>query len=330
MTDALSTPAGSALAPIPTAVAAGRGRARRTRAKTRSARRRAWVPATPTQQAVSVLLATVSAVILALLVNLVAISPLQHASAQTALYEQLRLTLAEGSTPIGPLDVDGKPVALGTPVAVLTSSVVNVKDEVIVEGTAAAQTMVGIGHRRDSVMPCQAGTSVLMARSGAYGGVGAAWARLTPGQQVTVTMGEGTCRYEVTGIRHVGDQAPPAPAHGQGRLVLTTGAGTPYMPNEVLRIDAELQGEAFNPSGIAYPTGALPAAESAMGTDSSSGVLFGLVLLLELLIAASLAAAWLWRRWGHWQTWIVALPVLAAVAVLTASAVNQWLLPNLL
>jgi sortase A len=59
-------------------------------------------------------------------------------------------------------------------------------------------------------------------------------------------------------------------------------------------------------------------------------VLFGLVLLLEVLIAVSAAVTWMWRRWGKWQTWIVGLPVLAALAIVTSNSLNQWLLPNLL
>ncbi len=66
-----------------------------------------------------------------------------------------------------------------------------------------------------------------------------------------------------------------------------------------------------------------------MAGDSSPAVLFGLILLLEALIGAAIAVTWMWRRWGRWQTWIVGVPVLGALAVITSNSVTQWLLPNL-
>jgi sortase A len=289
-----------------------------------------WVEAPPFQQAVGLLLGTLSAAIIVLLATLVVISPIQHFTAQTALFDQFRLSLAEGSIPVGPVTAEGELVEPGTPVAMLTAGDVGVNEEIIVQGTAGAQTMQGIGHRRDTPMPCQPGTSVLMARAAAYGGVGGHWARMQPGQQITVTTGQGACTYTVTGQRHAGDPAPAAPTSGKGALVLTTAAGLPFMPQEVLRIDATLTGTPFDAAGEALPSASLPSAEKAMAVDDSLGVLFGLILLLELLVAAVIAATLAWRRWNNWQTWVFAVPVLAAFAVLTANAVNQLLLPNLL
>lgn len=290
----------------------------------------AWVEATPFQQAVGLLLATLSTAILAILVILVVVSPIQHFTTQNALFDQFRLTLAEGSVPVGPVTADGELVDPGTPVAMFDAASIEVDEEIVVQGTAAAQTMQGIGHRRDTVMPCQEGTSVLMARAAAYGGVGGSWARLEPGDEIGFTTGQGTCTYTVTGLRYVGDDAPAAPGAGSGSLVLTTAAGLPYMPNEVLRIDATLNETAFETASTALPSASLPTSEKAMAVDDSLAVWFGLILLLELLVAVVIAVTWLWRRWNKWQTWIFAAPVLAAVAVITAQSVNQLLLPNLL
>lgn len=293
----------------------------------RPARAVTWVDAPPTAQATSVLLLMVSGALLFFLVNIVFVSHLENYTSQQSLYSQLRLSLAEGSTPVGPLGSNGQIVAGGTPVAVMNAPAIGLGREVVVEGTASAQTMIGIGHRRDSVLPCQRGSSVLFARSGAYGGAGNLWAKLSPGNRFSVTMGEGHCTYEVMDQRVSGDTAPQAPTGGDGRLVLTTAAGHPFMPTGVLRIDAKLVTKAFDPPASVVPVGSLPSAEAAMGTDTSN--LFALVLLLEGLVAVAIGATWLWHRSGRWQTWILVAPVAVTLGLLTASSID-YLLPNLL
>lgn len=287
-----------------------------------------WVEAPAFERLLSLVLTMLSVIILALLVNLVFVSQVQHYASQTALYDEIRLSLAQGATPTGPLTYDGTLVTPGEPVAVLSAPAIGIDHEVVVEGTSSAQTMVGIGHRRDTALPCQVGTAVLMARGGAYGGVGQSFKSLTEGSTFTVAMGQGTCTYEVTGSRLPGDQAPAAPIGSEGRLTLTTASGFPFFPTEVYRVDARLVGDGFGRPAVTLPTGALPTSEAAMGIDSSN--LFGLVLLLELLVLVAVGTTWLWKRWGRWQAWIVCGPAVLAVGVLTAGAVNQWLLPNLL
>jgi sortase A len=286
-----------------------------------------YVPAPPAERAFSIILTLISVTIVCFLINLVLISPVQHYTSQKALFAELRLSLAEGATPVGPADADGKALAAGTPVAVMRAPAIGIQSEVIVEGTASGQTMQGIGHRRDTPLPCQVGTSVLMARSGSYGGVGMAWTGFRPGQQFTMQMGQGSCTYEIIGQRNVGDEAPPIPQGREGRITFITAAGAPYLPTEVRRIDAKLVSDGFDRGAISVPATALPDSEAAMGIDTSN--LFGLVLLFELLVAAAFGAAWIWKRWGRWQTYVVAGPVLITIGLLVASNVN-YLLPNLL
>ena len=286
------------------------------------------VAAPAIERFLSLLLVMLSITILALLANLVLVSPVQHYASQNELYQNIRLALAEGSAPTGPVNPDGSLVQPGTALGVLYAPVVGIAHEVMVEGSSGSQTMQGIGHRRDTVLPCQTGTSVVMARSGAYGGVGHAFTNLVPGDQFSITMTQGSCTYEVMSARLPGNQAPSAPASGEGRLTLTTAAGAPFMPTEVYRVDAKLVTDAFDRPAVAFPTGALPPSEAAMGTDTSN--LFALVLLLELLVGVAIGISWLWRRWGRWQTWIVGAPAVIAVGLLSATAINQWLLPNLL
>jgi sortase A len=286
----------------------------------------AYVPGAPNSVAVSRTLQMISIVIFGLLFNLVLVSQVQHFAWQNSLYSELRLHLAEGAAPTGPADADGLPTELGTPLALMQAPTIGIGKEVVVEGTASAQTMEGIGHLRSTVLPCQVGTSVLMARGAAYGGVGGSWAGLQPGQQFTMTMGQGACTYEVIGSRRAGDPSPPLPIGREGRLILTTSDGA-YLPFGVLRIDAKLVTDGFDRPPIALPDASLPDSERAMGIDSSGA--FGLVLLLEALAGAAIGVTWLWKRWGRWEAWIVGIPVIAAIGLLTATNANYFL-PNLL
>lgn len=298
-----------------------------TRVEDPGAKAVTWVDAPPVQQAVSVALTILCGILLTLLINLTSISQLQHLTTQHHLYDQLRLSLAQGSTPVSPISKSGKVVPLGTPVAVMSASEVGIAHEVIVEGSGAGQTMQGIGHRRDTVLPCQVGSSVLLARSGAYGGVGTDWARLQNGDRFSVTMGQGTCTYQVTDERFAGDHAPQPPTGRGGAITLVTASGIPFAPTGVLRIDATLVSDSFDAPGVAFPAGSLPASEDPMGVDTSQ--LFPLVILAEVLVGLAIAAVWLWRRWGKVQTFIaLTAPALAAL-FLTARFID-FLLPNLI
>jgi sortase A len=284
------------------------------------------VPAGAIAQFASTMLALVSALLLLFVIQLVGISQLQHSMSQVSLYQQLRLSLAQGSTPVAAAKKNAL-TPLGTPIAAMSFPTIGIGHEVVVEGSGARQTMLGIAHRRDTVMPCQVGSSVLMARDGAYGAVGSRWKDLRAGQRFTVVMGQGRCTYQVTGIRDARDLAPAPPTGRQGRLVLTTAAGLPFMPTEVTRVDARLVTPAFDRSQVTLPAGSLPDAELAMGTDT--GQLTGLVLLLEALVVVAGLAAWLWRRWGRWQAWIAFTPPVLALGLLVVGNLTS-LLPNLL
>ena len=285
------------------------------------------IAAPPAQRALSVALLMFSALVLVLLVNLVGVSQVQFATSQNTLYNQLRLALAQGATPIGPLTSTGDLVALGTPLAVMGNARLGLDREVVVAGTTSAQTMVGVGQRIDTALPCQAGTSVLYARSGAYGAIGAAWQKLQAGDTLTFTMGQGSCSYRVTGIRVAGEQAPTPPTGTAGRLTLVTASGPSFVPTGVVRVDADLVGAGFTRPAVRFPTGALPDSHREFGIDGSQ--LLPLVLLLELTVALVFGSITAWRRWSRIKTAIVFSPVGVAVILLTADSVNH-LLPNLL
>lgn len=284
------------------------------------------IPPSPSHKALSLGLSMVSVILFGQIINIMLVSQLQHATTQTRLYEQLRTGLAEGSAPLGQTNHDGTLVAPGTPLALLSIPVLNLH-EAVVEGTSSRELMDGVGHRRDTPLPGQSGTSVLMGRAAAYGGVFGRLTGLAPGERFTVTTGLGVAEFEVTGHRRSGDLGPPVPTGDEGRLTLTTAGGPAFLPGEVLRVDAKLLSKTVPKAAqVLYPA-SLKAAELPMGSDTSD--LVGLLVCLELLILASLAAVWSWYRWGQRETWLVFLPTLGALSVLTGTQVSL-LLPNLL
>jgi sortase A len=71
----------------------------------------------------------------------------------------------------------------------------------------------------------------------------------------------------------------------------------------------------------------VPSSNKVMGVDGSA--ISSLVRWLQLLCVTTVGAAWLYTRWGRWQTWLVAVPTVgAALWVVTETAFR--LLPNLL
>lgn len=245
------------------------------------------------------------------------LSPVVHARAQALHYAELREQLASGTAPTG-----ADPVPVGAPVALLELSG---RREVVLEGTTSEVLRDGPGHRRDTVLPGQSGTAVVFGRRAAFGAPFAEVADLRRGSEIAVTTSQGRFTYRVTGQRRGGEVAPAPLSAGSGRLTLVTATGAPYLPERVVRVDAELVGTAA-PTPARQVT-ALAAGEPAMAGDRSRiAVLLGASLALLL---AACGLSWLWARWGPRQAWVVGVPVLAALAV-AVSAEAVLVLPNLL
>ncbi len=261
-----------------------------------------------------------------LLLELLLVSNLQHRSAQQRAFDSLRADLAAGTAPIGPTDSTGHVLPLGTPVAYLEIPELGLR-QVVGSGTTAGVLFDGPGHRRDTPLPGQVGTSMLLGRRAAFGGPFAGLDDLEEGDLIRVTTGQGTFDFEVMGVREEGDPAPPLPSRGEGRLLLATAAGTPFMPSGVLRVDAKLDGEAVGGPRPLVASGSLPRSEQLMGADTST--LWALALWLQALILASIGAVWAWYRWGRAKAWVVFLPPMLLIG-LSAAGEAARLMPNLL
>ncbi|MDQ6526680.1 class E sortase [Nocardioides sp. LHD-245] len=239
---------------------------------------------------------------------------------QTLLYQEFRAQVAAATAPVGPVTEPGAPVAL------LEIPRLGMQ-QVVVEGTASGDLLAGPGHLRNTVLPGQAGTSVVLGRAATYGSPFADVDRLEPGDRIEVTVGQGRVVFTVQGLRRSGDALPQPLASGRSRLTLVTAEGqgrlSAIAPGETLYVDAEASSAFPAPAGLP-PT--VPESEKPMGLDT--GVLPLLALDLALLLALTLGVIAARQRWSLVHVWVVATPLALALAWVTTDGVMR-LLPNL-
>jgi sortase A len=255
------------------------------------------------------------------------LSRLPYDRAQHDIYADFRVELAKGIAPTGPTQPTAprKLLSPGTAVAVLTIPAIGLK-AVVLEGTSAGVLESGPGHWRVTPLPGQAGICEIMGRRATYGAPFARISSLSPGAIIEVTTGQGRARYRVIDVRRAGNPNPPV-YPGQGRLVLATADGPPFTPSGVLRVDARLLSKPFPAPPMVVSTADLSPGEYVLGSDPLAWI--PLFLWGQALVIVACVLSWLRLRWGRWQTWIVAVPVLGFLGVIVAEQVTR-LLPNLL
>ncbi len=273
----------------------------------------------------SQVLAIIAVLSLSFLVELTLLGSLRHDRDQAENFQVLRQQLATQKAPVAPVDEANRPLAAGTPVAILEIPELRV-NEVVVEGTSSRTLRSGPGHRRDTVLPGQVGTSVIFGRLATYGGPFGSLDKLRAGAEVVVTTGQGRHVFTVLGVRRAGDPLPAPLAAGAGRLILTTADGPAYRPRDVLRVDAALSSPA-QPTPAQLPPRSLPANEATGVGDNSA--LAWVVLWSAALVAAAMGMVWVRSRTGLWQAWIIGVPVLITLG-LTLLDEAAALMPNLI
>jgi sortase A len=271
-------------------------------------------------------LALVAALFFAFALNLMVLSHLQHAVSQQQLTDTYREQLAAGTAPVSAGAFDATLLPEGAPVAIIEIPALGLR-EVIVEGSSSAETKSGPAHRRDTVLPGQAGVSVVMGRAAAYGGPFSRIQELAPGEAFTVLTGQGLQEFEVIGVRYAGDPSPPSPVMGESRLILETARGAGFIPTGTARVDAELV-STTQPAGARQISFAMLAPEEKeMATDTTT--VWALVFALQFFVLAEVVAVWAYRRIGAQKVWVVFVPVMFLAGLLVADQVTR-LLPNLL
>ncbi|NQX36548.1 sortase [Herbiconiux sp. VKM Ac-2851] len=270
--------------------------------------------------------ALLAAVLLGVLLNVMVLSHLQHVIGQQNLENTFRAQLSAGTAPVSEGTADDVLLRDGEPVAVIDIPVIGLH-EVIGEGSSSVVLKSGPGHRRDTVLPGQAGLSILMGRSAAYGGPFSRLQELTTGETFSVTTGQGEQIYEVIGVRYAGDSSPPPPRADESRLVLETARGPAFIPTGIARVDATLVSE-VQPAGARqtrYLT--LPPSNKELAGDF--GAVWALVFALQLLIVVEVAAVWSLVKVGTRKAWVVFAPIALLTGLLVADQLSS-LLPNLL
>ncbi len=274
----------------------------------------------PGSAVVATALLTLAGLCVWALLQLFVLGGVSQARSQDGLRDELRLALSAQTAPLG-----GE-ITPGTPVALLEIPTIGL-EQVVVEGTAPADTLAGPGHVRSSPLPGQPGVSQVLGRSGTYGAPFRTLATLRAGDGVRVTTGQGVFVYRVDRVRRAGDPLPVPLAAGTSRLTLVTAEADGVLgalrPTGTVFVDATLQGEA-----VGAPPGrpaAVPAAEKPMAVDT--GVLPVLVLAVQGLLAAAVVIGLARRYVPPRVVWVLGVPVLLVV-LWVSSELAFRLLPN--
>jgi len=242
-------------------------------------------------------------------------------------YASFRAELAAATAPTGPTNPANprQLLAAGTPVAVLRIPQISL-NAVVLEGTSGEVLEGGPGLLRDTPLPGQYGYSEILGRRSAYGGPFARISLLAPGDRFSVVTGEGVSYYTVLDVRRAGDTVPPL-GDAQGRLILVTADGPPFMPTGVVRVDAQLTSAAKSTPAMPLKSSDLSPSEKVFGTDTNA--LLPIVEWGGALVIAAIGLSWADTLWSRWQTWVVAVPVLGFLGLEVADQVTL-LLPNLM
>lgn len=254
-------------------------------------------------------------------------SRLHYDKAQLNAYDTLRVELASGTAPTGPT-VPNNPSQLlpgGSPVAVLSVPAIGLR-AVILQGTTGSVLENGPGHLRDTPMPGQVGTSVILGRHTAYGGPFGHLESVVPGDSIKVVTGQTVASYKVIDLRRAGDPLPAPVPDGGGRMILVTADGTPLDPTGILYVDAELTSKPQPSPGVVLASYISPT-ENAMANDPQAWL--PIALWGQVLVLVAVTLSWLWTAWGKWQTWLIAVPIIGFIVLSVADQATR-LLPNLI
>ncbi len=272
---------------------------------------------------VSTSLTVLAIVLVWFLAQVLLLGGLEQGRAQDRLYDDFRAQLASPNPP-----PTGGIIRPGAPVALLSIPSIGYA-QVVSEGTSSGVLLAGPGHRRDTVLPGQAGVSLVYGRSSTFGKPFAAILDKAAGKNMTVVTAQGKSVYTIGTVRRAGDPMPPAPTATGSRITMVTSDGSGRLgaltPGQVVYIDATIVGKPYvAPGGRLNAVGST---ETAMASDTSVMPILALTLGVLALVAA--AAVYAKQRFGLIRTWVIAGPIVLALSWL-ASDLAMYLLPNLL
>jgi sortase A len=212
----------------------------------------------------------------------------------------------------------------GTPVASLDIPRLGLH-ETVVEGTTAKLLEGGPGHLRSSPLPGQAGNVVVAGRRSTFGAPFADVGELRPGDEIRVVTGQNKASYVVRKVGEVDRrQADPVSATTDNRMTLVTSAPK-WFASRRLAVVADLRSPVVS-TPAARPNLLRP---DELGLEGDTTNTLALLVWAQLLLVASCASAWLYRRWSRWPTYLVVTPVIALLVLLVFDSFTP-LLPSTL
>jgi sortase A len=278
----------------------GRGGQRRAVPPPREPRKPAEQMTVATVVAVSMML--VSAVLALFGAYLFGGSLLAQHRQQDVAFVQMKKDLALATVPVGGV------IPRGTPVGILTLPRLGV-EQVFEMGSSSEETLDGPGLRPDTVLPGQAGVSVIIGRRAAGAAPFRHLDQMEPGDKIEVVTGQGTFTYVVDVVRTSDAPAVQIPVV-DSRLTLVT-SDPAVLDQRTLQVSAALEGKAL-PASTGLAGGNVATTNDQAGAGGGENAI-SLLLWAQALLALVIVTTWavLKMRWR--VVWIGALPTLLAV-----------------
>ena len=178
-------------------------------------------------------------------------------------------------------------------------------DQIVVQGTSAADLMNGPGLMPGSALPGSLGNSVIAGRRVTFGVLFGPIGALLVGTRITVVDGAGRFTYRVTHVLHVpiGHKDVVLPTV-DNRLILVTSDSTLVTGGREV-VQARLVGHAVE---VPDDTIAVPSYELGLSGDPAAGGLAAMwsFLTLVVLVGAGFLA---WRLRRPWLVYLFAAPM---------------------
>lgn len=239
------------------------------------------------------------------------VSPLLQQRAQRQLFSQFQSQTALAASAFGQSNVSPLPdtaPAYGSPVALLQIPKLSI-NQIVVEGISSNFTQNGPGHVPGTVLPGQAGESVIVGRRTTFGAPFYRIGDLKIGDQINVITVEGPATYKVID--------PKSVPSGNANILKLITSSPPILATGSRTVVAELT---KNP----YPM----TPKNARTAPSSNQFAF-MLLILEVLIVVLLITRNVYRKFGPVIGWLILTPIIAGTLVALTLTLDTLLPANI-
>lgn len=228
--------------------------------------------------------------------------------AQGQLRNEFSRTLATAASAFGQPGLSPLPdtaPAIGSAVAQVSIQSIGLT-HIAVEGSTAEITRKGLAHVPGTVLPGQAGLSIIIGRRSSFGAPMAKLDSVAVGSEIVVTTVEGNATYKVIANTTPADKLPA------NMLMLVT-SNPPVLAVSKVTVLAELVGKPF------------PATPRNNAVTNRGDHLAELLILIQILLVSIVAIPYTRRRFSAMITWLVLAPVVGALVVGLALVIDAYL-----